>query len=158
MIGEMGYIEAKHYYGLTDLIDKDVGFFARMRLGLAPDEVAAVRQVCFHMPPNGSTTFFQALSGDPDEEANLGVETINNRQNLIAVRTFELLGVMNQGPWVLDSFVVPIPGVGMDVAGDVVYIAGAVLNVVTIIHGCSVYFQRRKAKPGEREAIIMAQR
>ena len=52
----------------------------------------------------------------------------------------------------------PIPGHGIDIAADVVYCMGVALNVADQLHGCSVYYERRKAKPGEKEAIIMAQR
>lgn len=152
------YTEVKHYYVYDVNILAAVGVFHRMRLGLAPDEIAAILQVSFILTPNGLTQFFQALSGDPDEEANIGRDQVLNDQNMMAVRGFELLGVVGNGPLCQDTLVMPIPGGGIDTAGDVMYLAGVALNVTDVMHGCSVYYQRRKAKPGEREALIMAQR
>lgn len=153
----MPYTEVKHYFLFGDSLSAANGHFKRLRLGLAPNEVASILQVNFHLTPNGLTQYFQAISGDPDEEANIGDESITNDQNLIAVRGFELLGVVANGPLCQDTLVMPIPG-GIDVAGDVVYMAGVVLNVSDVVHGCSVYYQRRKAKANEREMLIMAQR
>lgn len=151
------YTEVKHYYDHALTVLAAEGRFQRIRLGLAPDEVASILQVNFILTPNGLTQFFQALSSDPDEEANLGGHHILNDQNLIVVRGFELLGVVGNGPLCMDSLVMPLPG-GMDVAGDVMYLAGVAFDVSNMMHGCSVYYQRRKAQPGEREALIMAQR
>lgn len=152
-----GYTEAKHYYVFDATITAADGVLQRVRLGLAPDEVASVMQINLHMTPNGVTQFFQAVSSDPDEEANIGDHQVYNDQKFMVVRAFELLGVVGGGPIVVDTLIMPLPG-GMDVAGDVVYLAGVNLDVFHAVHGCSVYYRRRKAKPGEREAIIMAQR
>jgi len=154
----MPYTECKHCVHYEAQVIANVGVFYRMRLGLAPDEVAAIVQVCFVNTPNESAQFWQALSPDPDEEANLAVLIVRNDQNMIAIRGFFLLGVAAQGPVALDTLVVPIPGGGIDVAGDVTYLMAATLNVPYVTHACSVYYQRRKAQPGEREALIMAQR
>jgi len=153
----MMYTEAKHHMTFSENILFDVGVFHRFRLGLGPNEVAKVVQVCFHISPGGVTEYFQALSPDPDEEVNLNEFTMLNDQNLIALRASALIGVTANGPIEITSLVVPVPG-GIDVAGDVVYCVGTVLTAVNTLHGCSIYYERRKAKPGEREALIMAQR
>lgn len=154
----MLYTEVKNYFVYDSVILAAEGSFYRLRLGLGHGEVARIMQVSFHLSPNGLTQFFQAISGDPDEEANLGLHQITNDQNLIAIRGIELLGVTAQGPLALDTKVIPVPGHGIDVAGDVVYAMGVAENIADCLHGCSVYYERRKAKPNEREALIMAQR
>jgi hypothetical protein len=153
----MPYTEAKHFLNADQHVLFDVGIFYRLRLGLSVREVAKVVQVCFHLAPGGVTSYFQAISGDPDEQLNLNEFTMLNDQNLLAYRAASLLGVVANGPLMVDTLVIPIPN-GIDVAGDVMYSIGVLLSAVNTLHGCSVYYERRKAKPGEREAIIMAQR
>jgi len=151
------YTESKHFLTLDASILFNVGTFYRLRLGLSPNEVAKVSQVCFHVLPGGVTNYFQAVSGDPDEELNLHEFTMLNDQNVIAFKTTSLLGVVATGLAGFHTLVIPIPG-GADVAGDVMYSIGVQVSVVNTLHGCSVWYERRKAKPGEREALIMAQR
>lgn len=153
----MKYTESKHFLNLDASIDSTLGVFYRLRLGLSPREVARILQVCFHLVPGGTTSFFQALSGDPDEELNLNEFTMLNDQHLLAFRTASIIGVTTNGPIYPDTLVVPVPN-GIDVAGDVMYSIGVLVSTVDTLHGVSVYYERRKAKPGEREALIIAQR
>lgn len=151
-------IEVKHFLTLSGAVTAAEGFFHRVRLGLSSNEIARIKQVCFHLNPNSPTQFIQAVSGDPDEEANLGAGAVTNDQNLLAVRSLHHIGTVLEGPLVLDVLVMPIPGEGLEVAGDVVYLMGVAVDVANNLHGCSVYYERKKASIDERENLIMSQR
>ena len=134
------------------------GVFHRLKLGLGPKEIGTIWQVVFQMMSLNTGVFFQAISADPDEGGSLAIMGMRNDRNLLASRTFSRIGSAANGFDTTEgTLVIPIPG-GFDVAADMGYLAAADPVPPNVMHGVAVYYQVRKAAPGEREALIMARR
>ena len=152
----MPHTEVVNFVADATLIIDSKGFRSRLGLGLGPKEVASLLGVTYFLGSTTITQYAQALSLDPLEDENLADTETCMDKNIIASRfvmsaLFTGVGVIFQ-----QSQYFPIPD-GIDVASDISYMIG-VANDATVMHGCSVYFQRRKEKPGEREALIMSRR
>ncbi len=128
----------------------------RMRLGLGPKEVAEIKQVLFATRTVvDAVEYHHALSSDAEEGSDLETGEAQAARNILAMMTWRL-DVVTSGVREFQYIIIPFPGNGFEVAGDVTYMLGG--SGGNIAGTCSVWFTRRKEKPGEREQLIMSRR
>lgn len=144
------HTEVLNFFTSETIVAAD-GVFYRLRIGLAPKEIGIILAVKFHITTSVLGTYSQAISLDPEENELLGTDQKNDK-NLIIGRyvTIGAAALVDSRP------IEEIPG-GMEVATDVCYVASTSTDMACK-HGVTLYLQRRKEKPGERENLIMSRR
>ncbi len=151
------FIEVNHQYQTTAIVSAD-GINRRIKLGLGMREVAEIKAVALLTTSTSSQLLTCAVSKDPDEAGNIDDSSVQRQSNIIAIYAW-VIGITASGAMTkMTSPLIIFPEPGIIVATDISVMYGASADIAATRWGASVYFIRRREKPGEREQLIMARR